>query len=387
VKVLDRQEAITAAKELLAKVTLNTLDPHEARRERMRADKVTFATVVPLFIERKKQIKELKPSTEKIWEMYFTDYYFQPLHNLPIDEITTDQLQTRIDTIAVRSGNDTAKACCTAMRVFFKWAIKTRKLPLGHHNPMTDVERPAINPPRKRVLSDDEIRLIWKALDDWETQAIRQKQGDKTVSGEWWNPNNIDFPHAIRLLFLTGCRRREIGELRWSEVDLDNAELRIPGSRRKSRTSQEEAQELCVPLADLAVQILRRIPQRPNNDFVFGGREKIFGLNLTDVRKRIDQRITEADHPSPPDWRLHDIHRTFRTHMAALGVTPDVAEALVGHVGHRTEMDRTYNRYQYWPEKRQALAKWDAHLRAIIDGTAEKIAHPRFGERKKGGAA
>jgi hypothetical protein len=71
--------------------------------------------------------------------------------------------------------------------------------------------------------------------------------------------------------------------------------------------------------------------------------------------------------------------------MAALGVTPDVAEALVGHVGHRTQMDRVYNKYKYWPEKRQALAKYEAHLRAIIDGTAEKIAHPRFGEPRKGG--
>jgi len=32
------------------------------------------------------------------------------------------------------------------------------------------------------------------------------------------------------------------------------------------------------------------------------------------------------------------------------------------------------------------LAKWEDHLRAIIDGTAEKIAHANFGQRK-GGAA
>jgi len=50
-------------------------------------------------------------------------------------------------------------------------------------------------------------------------------------------------------------------------------------------------------------------------------------------------------------------------------------------------MDRVYNKYKYWPEKRQALAMWEANLRAIIDGTAEKFARPRFGERMKGGTA
>jgi hypothetical protein len=61
----------------------------------------------------------------------------------------------------------------------------------------------------------------------------------------------------------------------------------------------------------------------------------------------------------------------------------DVAEALLGHVGHRSQIERTYNKYDYWAEKRQALTMWEANLRAIIDGTAEKFAHPNFGQRKK----
>jgi Arm DNA-binding domain len=64
VLVLDRPQAIEGARKLLAKVTLDVLDPHEARRDRMRAAKVTFATVVPLFIEKKK----LRPNTQKSWE-------------------------------------------------------------------------------------------------------------------------------------------------------------------------------------------------------------------------------------------------------------------------------------------------------------------------------
>ena len=72
--------------------------------------------------------------------------------------------------------------------------------------------------------------------------------------------------------------------------------------------------------------------------------------------------------------------------MTALRVSTDVAEALLGHVGHRKKIVRTYDRYEYWAEKRTALTMWETNLRAIIDGTAEKIARPQFGEPKKGGA-
>jgi integrase len=392
VKVFDRQQAIKAGRELLAKVTLDMLDPLEARRERMRANKVIFATLVPLFLQHKKSKGELKPSTEPNWTSYLTGYYFKPLHNLPADEITRDQIQTQIDIVAAQSGNETAYVCCTVLRVFFKWAIKTGKLPDGHNNPMTNVQTPERNSSRERVLTDDEIQLIWKACDVWEAEAVQEQQFMK-IKGKRPHRHNLKFPdspRAVKLLFLTGGRRQEIGGLRWSNVEpLDNAELFIPGSQRKSRKKGERAQDLCNPLADMAVQILRHVAKRPNNDRVFGRSKgtRHPGQDLTNVDRTIDRYITNAGGVPPLDWTPHDIRRTFRTKMAELDVTMDVAERLVGHVKHRTKMDRIYNRYEYWPQKKRAIAMWEANLRAIIDGTAEKIATPRFGERKKGSTA
>jgi integrase len=394
VKVFDRQEAITAARRLLAKITLGTLDPHEARRERMRANKVTFATLVPLFIEQKKNAGQIKSITEAKWKSYFTGYYLKTLHNLPIDEITGDQIQTRIDTIASQSGNSAAESCFDALRVFFKWAIKTGKLPKGHHKPTDDVQAPAGKRSRKRVLSDDEIRLIWKTCDAWEAHAVQQHQFKETTGKTPVALNNPDAPRAVKLLFLTGCRIKEIGGLQWSEVGpLDDAELFIPGWRRKSRKSKEDEMDLCVPLADMAVQILRGIAKRPSNwTSVFSGRgvgrglERVPGVDLNSVSRRIDGRIAKAGGIPPPGWTAHDIRRTFRTRLAALGVSMNIGEALLGHIGHRNQIVRTYDRHEYWPEKRQALAKYEDHLRAIIDGTAEKIARPNFGQRKGGTA-
>jgi len=137
-------------------------------------------------------------------------------------------------------------------------------------------------------------------------------------------------------------------------------------------------------LADWAVKILRRVEPRPGRDHVFGRTKRPgAGQRLGGANQMINERIVKAGGTPPKDWRLHDIRRTFRTRLAALGVSMDVAEALVGHVGHRSQIERVYNKYEYWAEKRTALAMWEDNLRAIINGTAEKIARPRFGERKK----
>jgi integrase len=383
VLVLDRADAVNAGRKLLAKITLDRLDPHEARRERMRTAKVTLAVVVTLFLEKRQS--HLRPNTFDMWKLYLTGYYFQPLHHLPIDEITREQIQTRIDDIAIQSGNTTAQRSYTAMNVLFKWALKTNKLPSDHGNPMSGVDSPKQNDPRKRVLTDDEIRLIWKTLDAWEADAIRHEQIIKASSTgkQPWGPRPpiTDFPRAIKLLFLTGCRAQEIGDLQWPEVDLDNGELLIPGTRIKN------AEELCNPLSDWAVQILRRIERRPGRKGVFGRSKRRDGQDLHGGDRKVDRLITQAGGTPPEDWVLHDIRRTFRTRLAELKVSMDVAERLVGHVSHRKAMERTYNRYEYWPEKRKALAMWEEKLQAIIDGTAEKIARPRFGERKKGDTA
>jgi integrase len=436
VLVLDRPKAVEGAKELLAKITLGLLDPHQARRERMRAAKVTLAVTVPLFFEHRKQHGDFRATTERLWNQILTGYYFKPLHNLPIDEITREQLQACIDGVAKR-GKGAAKNAHTAMSVFFKWAITSGKVPEGHHNPMDNVQAPK-QKSRTRVLSDDEIRSVWKACEEWKSLAASENQLRVTTGCGTRPPVNGDFSCAIQLLFLTGCRSREIGSLKRSEFDLENAEMLIPGSRTKNK------RDLCVPLGDWAVQMLRSADEqakkeRPGDEQLFGhffvryrdedppwkilgmdrstwyreGKPPALpmyykgkapastisrqaancrdspGLHLPGVNKRIDMRIASAGGTPPVGWTIHDIRRTVRTRLAALGVNRDVAEALLGHVTGqgRTQVERTYNRYEYWPEKRQAVAMWEANLRAIIDGTAPKIERPRFGEKRKTGGA
>lgn len=72
------------------------------------------------------------------------------------------------------------------------------------------------------------------------------------------------------------------------------------------------------------------------------------------------------------DWVLHDIRRTVRTRLAALGVPREVSERVLNHAADRLE--RTYNTHSYKPEKRHALTLWASDLMRIVgsaDGDAK----------------
>jgi integrase len=63
-----------------------------------------------------------------------------------------------------------------------------------------------------------------------------------------------------------------------------------------------------------------------------------------------------------PDWSPHDLRRTVRTTLAALGCPNDVAEAVLGHI--QPGVAGVYNRHSYDQERRHWLTQlaqvWEA---------------------------
>jgi len=57
-----------------------------------------------------------------------------------------------------------------------------------------------------------------------------------------------------------------------------------------------------------------------------------------------------------PNFTVHDFRRTARTHLAALGVEPHVAERCLNH--KLKGVEGVYNRHDYFEERRRALQAW-----------------------------
>jgi integrase len=184
-------------------------------------------------------------------------------------------------------------------------------------------------------LSGDEIRTVWNACDD------------------------SDYGRIVRLLILTGCRREEIGGLRWSEIDMENCTITLPAERCKN------GREHIVPLSGMALDVLKSIPRREG--FVFGTRGG--GFKIWTHGKRALLATTGA----MADWRLHDIRHTVSTGMNDIGIDPHIVDASLNHLSNREAIERRYNHSEYRAQKAQAFTRWADHVRGLLDGTGDRI--------------
>jgi integrase len=72
-------------------------------------------------------------------------------------------------------------------------------------------------------------------------------------------------------------------------------------------------------------------------------------------------------------WQLLDLRRTFATKLAELRVPPHIVERLLNHklgtlqsAGVITAVADAYNRALYMDEMREAIAKWENYLSALL---------------------
>ena len=158
----------------------------------------------------------------------------------------------------------------------------------------------------ERFLSENE----YKRLGD----ALRKVEAEKTETNSAAN--------AIWLLMFTGCRLNEIMTLKWSYVDFDARELRLPDSKTGAKT---------VYLGVAALEKLEAIEKFDDNDFVITG--KNVGANLTDLQhpwRRI-RKIAELE-----DVRLHDLRHSFASHGLVVGEGLPMIGKLLGHTQIQT---------------------------------------------------
>ena len=336
------EAARKAARQRFAQVELG-VDPAAKRadaRAKAAAVRLTLGVVSARYLDFKKA--ELRPSSYQAAKQYFT-VHWKSLADRPLEAIRRADVAACLQDIIKTRGRISAARARANLSALFGWAMREG---LCDANPVLLTNDPeAGRPPRERVLSEAELATIWRAC-----------AGD-------------DFGRIVRLLMLTGARRREIGELKWSEIDFDRGAMTIAGARTKNRRA------LTLTLPPVAIDILRGVPRRDGCDNVFGGGTN--GFNAWSYSTvALNNRIVAAEGKPLPHWTLHDLRRSVATHMAddEIGIQPHIIEALLNHVsGHKGGVAGIYNRASYPREIAAALQLWAEHLIASIEGRERKV--------------
>jgi len=214
-------------------------------------------------------------------------------------------------------------------KMFFRWALVQGFIDV---DPTVAFKR-SRQRKRTRALRDDELQKVWSA-------ATEQS-----------------YPHGtiVRLLILTGQRRGEIAALRRSWIDQTARTISLPAEVTKN------GKEHCFPYGDLVAALLEAIPCRNTTDLLFPSRisdnRPVSGFS--EFKKEMTDGV--------PNWRLHDLRRTFRTIHGKLGTPPHIGERLINHVnGVASDVEQIYDLHTYMPEMRKAIDAYESHLAALI---------------------
>ena len=233
-----------------------------------------------------------------------------------IGDIKRSDIVKLLDKIEKENGATMAHATLAILRKVFNW-YATRSddfrspfvTGMGRIKPRDHA--------RTRILTDTEIRAMWKHADD-------AKGADAL------------FGRLVKFLLLTGARKSEAARMTWTE--LAGAEWTLPALRNKTKV------DLVRPLSKAALAIL---PDKMGDcEFVFttDGKRPIGGFSQ--FKSKLD------DATGITDWALHDLRRTARSLMSRAGVPSDHAERCLGHI--MPGVRGVYDRHEYHREKAEA---------------------------------
>ncbi len=262
--------------------------------------------------------------------------FVQPWGGRELQAIRKGDINAVLDRLVEAGKGSPANHALAAIRKFFIWCVARSLIAVS---PCAGITRPAATRARDRVLDDQELKSIWRAVDG----------------------SGIPFEPIVKLLILTGQRRGEVTAMQWRELDLENCIWSIPAERTKSNRAQS------LPLTITARSVLQTIP-RISDVYVFPsfGREEGIFSGFGKSKRKLD-RVSGVT-----GWTLHDLRRTAATGLARLGVAPHVIERILNHTSYTLGgVAGIYNRFGYEPEMRAALNLWSSHVVKLVATTPD----------------
>jgi integrase len=374
-RAISLEKARQAARAILGDVARGH-DPRQQRSEARLAAEAgrkarkaggTVASLVKRFLEARK--RDLRANTLLNWRGLLSNH----IEGSDLGRIAPADVKRRdVRELLERIGKTypySANRVLELVRVAFAWAVEREELKA---TPCTGLKK-LPETPRERALSHDEVRRVLLALDVEETgepseeltrlarEAEARANGTAPAADETAPPLA---PHPLeaaawRLLFLTGLRIKEVLNAPWPEVDFASRRWTIPAERMKG------ARAHVVPLSKAILEVLATLRELPSPWVVQSPVDP--SKPLAALAPSL-QRIKALSGTS--GWSAHDLRRTLRTELSALGVGLEVKELILAH--RLPALVGVYDQHSFLTERAAALEAWAAALARIKSGEETK---------------
>lgn len=198
-------------------------------------------------------------------------------------------------------------------------------------NPTLGFDRPQSAGARDRVLSHDEIKMVWNAA------------GTLGRAGQ-----------LVRFLITTPLRLSMARLADWSMVSLSDRTITITADAEGNKAGKS----MVLPLNDLAVEVLEELPFRSGP--VFPGRSGRPVMFADRAKTQLDEKSGVTD------WRLHDLRRTVATQTGDYFETVDEGAFELWLQHTRKGIVAVYQQAARTKAMRTVANQWDIALRDIL---------------------
>jgi integrase len=332
VSLAKARQRVVKARELLAE----GIDPSTAKKEDKQAQAEaaanTFETVARDWLIKTKakraEITHLKVST------WLEKDAFPFIGNMPISTIgPRDVLDKVVRKVEARGAIDTAHRLKQLCGQVFRYAVVTG---LAERDVTADLREALVTKTQKHHAAITEPKQVGELM--------------RSIFAYTGHPCTVA---ALKLTPLVFVRPGELRTMEWAELDLDEAEWRIPGSKMKMKV------EHVVPLCTQAVELLRNVQP------ITGHGRFVFPSMRTGERPMSENTINGAVRAMGYSKEVHTAHgfrATARTIMdEVLGERVDLIEHQLAHAV-KDANGRAYNRTAHLPARRVMMQTWADYL-------------------------
>lgn len=339
VGLADARKARDKARKLLAQGT----DPSTAKREAKQATAAAAATTFEAVARDwlTKTAADRMPSTTQKIEKWLSHDVYPYLGSMPISAIGPRDVLAALRHMEARGALESVQRVKQHIGQVFRYAIATGS---AERDPTPDL---------KGALTKAAPRHFAAITDP-------KKAGEllRSILAYSGHPYTVA---ALKLSPLVFVRPGELRTAEWSEIDLDAAEWRIPGSKMKMKTDH------IVPLSTQAVEILR------GQQLLTGHGRYVFPGLRTGERPMSENTINGALRAMGYAQEVHTAHgfrAMARTIMdEVLNERVDLIEHQLSHAVKDTN-GRAYNRTAHLPARREMMQRWADYLDKLAAGGA-----------------
>lgn len=266
--------------------------------------------------------------------------------SLKVEDVKPRHIDDILKTVMKRGAPSIANDVLRWLKRIFNYAVKRHSIEQNPAAAFDPGDAGGKEKSRERWLSSDELTRFFAAM--------RQAPGFSVENGL-----------TIKLLLLLAVRKSELIAARWSEFALDKAVWYLPAERTKTDSAID------IPLPAVAVECLRELERLAGGSkWVLPARKMQDRMIPHIAESTLSVALAKIKHGLDP-FTIHDLRRTARTHLEALGIAPHIAERCLNHKIRGVE--GVYNRHDYFEERKAALDTWASFLVQLEQGDADKI--------------